>query len=104
MNNRLEQLSIAYKKALGAILLKEFPHNNNLAVTDVLIDLSGRTGRVWLATTPETLLEVERKRGDIQAQLKKHVVTRYTPKLNFLQDDNYLNQIDSLFNTINHES
>ncbi len=85
-------------------MLREFPHVTNLTVTDVLIDPSGRTGRVWLATTLETLEEVEHKRGDIQAQLKKHVVTRYTPKLNFVQDDNYLNQIDILFNKIDHES
>ena len=103
MNNRLEQLSIAYKKALGAILLKEFPHVASLTVIDVLIDPSGRTGRVWLSTTPETLKEVEERRGDIQGQLKEHVVTRYTPKFSFILDDKYLDRIDNLFNKIDSE-
>ena len=104
MNNRLEQLSIAYKKALGAILLKEFPHLTPLTVIDVLIDPSGKTGRVWLSTTGEILKEVEQRRGDIQSQLKKHVVTRYTPKISFVLDDKYLDKIDNLFTEIEHES
>ena len=103
MNNRLEQLSIAYKKALGAILLKEFPHIATLTVVDVLIDPSGRTGRAWLSTTPEILKEVEQRRGDIQSQLKEHVVTRYTPKFSFMLDDKYLDQIDKLFGKIENE-
>lgn len=103
MNNRLEQLSIAYKKALGAILLKEFPHIATLNVSDVLIDPSGKTGRVWLSTSIETLKEVEQRRGDIQNKLKKHVVTRYTPSFSFILDDRYLDRIDNLFTEIHHE-
>ncbi|MEK7171079.1 MAG: hypothetical protein AAB774_02135 [Patescibacteria group bacterium] len=100
MNNRLEQLSIAYKKALGAVLLKEFSHHADLTVVDVLLDPSIKTGRVWLATTPEILHEVEDRRGDIQSQLTKYVITRYTPKFSFLLDDNYLGKIDNLFTEI----
>ena len=100
MNNRLEQLSVAYKKALGAILLKRFPSQANLAVTDVLIDPSGRTGRVWLSTTEETLKEVNHCRGDIQGLLASRVVGRYTPKFTFLIDDKYLEHIDKLFSEI----
>ena len=104
MNNRLEQLNIAYKKALGAILLKEFPHLPNLTVVDVLIDPSGKSGRVWLATTSEVIKEVEQHRGEIQSQLKKHVVTRYTPILTFILDDKYLDQIENLFDKIHDEN
>lgn len=103
MNNKLAILNGSYKKALGAILLKEFPHLPTLAVTDVLIDPSGKTGRVWLSTTDEILKAVEQRRGDIQNQLKEHVVTRYTPSFTFLLDDKYLDRIDSLFNEIEHE-
>ena len=100
MDNRLEQLSISIKKALGAVLLKEFPHVPNLTITDVLIDPSERTGRVWLSTTPEILKEVEHRRGGIQGWLKTRVKTRFTPKLTFLLDDNYLRKIDNLFTEI----
>lgn len=103
MNNKLAILNGSYKKALGAILLKEFPHLATLAVADVLIDPSGKTGRVWLSTTAEILKEVEQRRGDIQNQLKKHVVTRYTPSFSFILDDKYLDRIDNLFNEIEHE-
>lgn len=100
MNNKLNILNGAYKKALGAILLKEFPHLAELTVADVLIDPSGKTGRVWLSTTAEILKEVEQRRGAIQSQLKKHVVTRYTPSFSFFLDDKYLDRIDNLFNEI----
>lgn len=103
MDNRLEQLSTAYKKALGAILLKEFPHQSALAVADVLIDPSGQTGRVWLATTPEILKEVEQRRGDISRQLAERLVRRYTPVLSYLLDDKYLERIDNLYNGLNNE-
>ncbi len=104
MNNRLEQLSIAYKKALGAILIKEFPHQAELAVVDVLIDPSNQTGRVWLTATPEVLKEMEQRRGKIQKQLKKYVLTRYTPKLSFLLDDQYLDRIENLFVKLKDEN
>lgn len=100
MNNRLEQLSIAYKKALGAVLLKQFPYVPNLTITDVLIDPSERTGRVWLSTTPEILKAVEHRRGTIQGWLKSRVKTRFTPRFTFLLDDNYLGKIDNLFTEI----
>jgi len=100
VNNRLEQLNVAYKKALGAILLKDYPQFTNLTVTDFLIDPSTQAGRVFLSTTPETLALVQAERGRIQNLLKKHVVTRYTPKLTFVMDDHYLDKIDQLFEEI----
>ena len=46
---------------------------------------------------------MEQRRGDIQSQLKEHVVTRYTPKFSFMLDDKYLDQIDKLFGKIENE-
>jgi len=97
VENRLDKLNTAYKKAIGEILLKEFSHLTNLSVNDVLIDPSNQSGRVYLTTTPEILEEVQLRRGDIQRQLTKHIKTRYTPKFNYLLDDNYLNKLDELF-------
>lgn len=100
-SNRLEQLNVAYKKALGEVLLKEFPHLTNLTVADVLIDPSTQSGRVFLATTSSILEELTKKRGDIQNMLKKYIKGRYTPRLTFLADDNYLNHLDNLFEKVN---
>ena len=100
MENRLEKLNIAYKKALGEVLLKEFSHVAHLSVSDVIIDPSTQTGRVYLATDPDILNLINQRRGDIQQQLTKYIQTRYTPKFSFVIDDNYLNHIDQLFDSI----
>lgn len=97
MKNKLEQVNQSYKKALGQILLKEFPETVDLVVTDVLIDPSYTHGRVWLRTTPELLEKVESKRPAIAAQLPRYVKTRYTPKLAFLMDAGELDKMDELF-------
>lgn len=101
MKNQLEKLNAAYKKALGAILLKGLSRSSFISIGDVLIDPSGQTGRVWLSADTKTLEEIETNRANIQRQLAKRVQTRYTPKLTFLRDDNYLSSIDSLFNHLN---
>ncbi len=98
--NKLEQVNQSYKKALGQILLKEFPEIIQLSVSDVLIDPSYQNGRVWLLTDPETVKLVEARRSLIQASIKKYVKTRYTPKLSFIADDRYLDKIDELYSKI----
>lgn len=100
MANRLEQLNIAYKKALGTVLLKEFPQVLPLSVTDVLINPSTQSARVWLETTPETLRQVQAKRNEIQNAVNKLLSMRYTPKLTFMIDDHYLDHIDELFDEL----
>lgn len=97
MKQKLEQVNKSVKKALGTILLKELPNASPLTVIDVLIDPSYQHGRAWLQTTSEILALVEAKRPEIQAQLSRYVKLRYTPKLSFIIDDNYLNKLDELF-------
>ena len=97
MKRKLEQVNQSFKKALGQILLKAVPDADHLTVADVLIDPSLQHGRVWLKTTPSTLKRVEEKRPEIQRMLVRYVKTRYTPRLTFLTDDNYLDHLDDLF-------
>lgn len=98
--NKLEQINQSYKKALGAVLLKEFPDIIQLSVSYVLIDPSFQHGRAWLNTTPEILSQIERKRPEIQNLMKKHVKTRYTPKLTFELETGETEKLDELFNKI----
>lgn len=100
MKSKLEQNNQAYKRAIGEILVKVMPGVLPLAVSDVLLDPSFQHGRVWLSTTPEILKKVEEKRPEIQALTKTKVAGRYTPKLQFLLDDQYLGKLDHLFQAI----
>lgn len=100
MKNKLEQINQSYRKALGQILLREFPDVVDLVVTDVLIDPSYHHGRAWLRASEAVFTEVEKRRGDIQLQLTKYVKTRYTPKMTFVRDEGELDKIDELFTSI----
>ncbi|QQG50109.1 MAG: ribosome-binding factor A [Candidatus Berkelbacteria bacterium] len=101
--NKLEQVNQSYKKALGAVLLREFPDIVELSVSYVLIDPSYQHGRVWLKTTPEILTKVENKRHEIQTAMKRYVKTRYTPKLAFLIETGEVEKIDELFSKLDNK-
>ena len=101
MKSKLEQLNQSYKKALGGVILKFVPSSEPITVTDVLIDPSFQHGWVWVNATPESLKLLEEKRVDIQNQMQRHVKTRYTPKLQFIIDDRYLDRMEELFTQVN---
>jgi ribosome-binding factor A len=97
VKNKIEQVSQSLKKALGQVLLKEFPHQTELAIADVLVDPNFKSARVWLRATRELMIQINKHRGKIQSELGKYIEGRYTPKLTFLVDDNYLEHLDELF-------
>lgn len=98
--SKLEQNNQAYKKAIGEIMLKVLPGELPLTVTDVLLDPSFQHGRVWLSTTAAILKKVEEKRPEIQQLMKTKIAGRYTPRLQFLLDDQYLGKLDHLFEAV----
>ncbi len=101
--SKLEQYNQSFKKAIGSVIYKLIPNIPSFTVTDVLIDPSLRTGRVWVRTTPEGFKLIEEKRVDIQNNIKRFVKTRYTPKLSFVADDRYLDHLDNLFSEVESE-
>lgn len=98
--SKLEQYNQAYKKALPAAVIKLIPDIGALTIVDVLIDPSLKHGKVWVRVSAENLERLRDRRGDIQKEITTHVKTRYTPKLEFIQDDQYLEHLDDLFATI----
>jgi len=103
VKSRIEQVNKALKKVLGEILLREFPDLLPLGVQDVLIDPPLERARVWLRTTAKILAEVEKKRQAIQLEIPKRVKLPRTPKLTFLLDDQYLDNLDQLFEKIEQQ-
>lgn len=95
--SKLEQYNQAYKKALPGAIIKLIPDLGTITIADVLIDPSLTHGKVWVRVSVEGLSRIEERRGDIQKEIVKHVKTRYTPKLQFIQDDQYLDHLDDLF-------
>jgi ribosome-binding factor A len=98
--SKIEQLNQSFKKALGEILIKEFPDVSPLYVTDFLINPSFTEAKVFLRTNPSILKKAEERRIVIQGSFKNHLKTRYTPVLKFQIDDNYLENLDNLFELI----
>lgn len=101
--SKLEQYNQAFKKAIGTIAYKLIPDIESFTVTDFLLDPSFMTARVWVKTTEAGFKKLEEKRADIQGELKNYVKTRYTPKLTFVPDDNYLERLDTLFSEVEQE-
>ncbi len=97
MKQKIEQLNQSYKKALGQVILREFA-GEGIVVEDVLLDPSMQHGRAWLICTEQQLAAVISRRSELQRLVQNHLKTRYTPKIEFLPSDNYLEKIDELIN------
>lgn len=100
MKSRIEQINKSLKKVLGQIFLREFPDILPLSVEDVLINPSLEAARVWVRTDPKTFHKIEKKRVAIQGEVERYVKLPTTPKLEFVQDDHFIERIDDLFNKI----
>jgi len=99
MSNRIEVLSRSLQKALAETLIKVLP-GHQIEINDLLFDRNGQTARVWLKTKPATLALVKTKYDRIIKELAQHWRMRYVPRLSFLIDDNYLDNMDELFDKI----
>lgn len=102
MKQKIEQLNQSYKKALGDVIQKEYS-GQGIIIEDVLLDPSMQHGRVWLICNPEQLNKVQEKKGELQRLVQEHLMTRYTPKIEFIIADDYLGKIDNLFTEIKDE-
>jgi len=103
VKHKLEQFNQSLKKVLGQILLKRYPEELTVTVTDVLLDPSFQHGRVWVRCSPELLIRLNKQHGEIQGEIKFYLKSRYTPKLEFLADDEYVEHLDQLFETTNRQ-
>lgn len=99
MKQKIEQLNQSYKKALGAVLQEEFP-GEGIIVDDVLLDPSMQHGRVWLICHSDQLKHVVTKRSELQRLVQSRLKTRYTPKIEFLPKDEFIEKMDSLFDKL----
>ena len=101
MKKDLERRNQAYKKAVGQVIAQILPDVQPLNVVDVLLDPSRQTARVWLNTNHGGLKQLQARLGEVQRQLASKIKARYTPKLEFIIDDRYLEKMDDLFSKIN---
>ncbi|MEX0594778.1 MAG: hypothetical protein WD157_01615 [Patescibacteria group bacterium] len=102
MKQKLEQLNQSYKKALGLVLQKEYS-GEGVIVEDVLLDSSMQHGRAWLICSNSQLIDIQKHRGAIQANVQKYLQTRNTPKIEFLLRDGYLGKMEELFEKVESE-
>ncbi|MEX1052087.1 MAG: hypothetical protein WEC83_01730 [Patescibacteria group bacterium] len=103
MKQKIEQLNQSYKKALGTVLQREFA-GEGIIVEDVLLDPSMQHGRVWLICSKEQLDRAVAKRGGLQRLVQNYLKTRYTPRIEFLPSDQYLERIDQLIDKASDEN
>lgn len=93
MSNRLARVSELLKRELGTVLERDFQFDGVLVTVhfvDVTPDLRNAhvfVGIVGAAKRPQEIIDLlNRKHGQIQAQVMKRVVLKYTPQLHFTLD------------------
>ncbi len=94
MSNRLARVSELLKREICTCLEKDFEFTGVLVtVHDVVVTADLRTANVFIGIVGEenrrgSVMELlKKKRGQIQTQVMKRVVLKYTPQLNFRFDD-----------------
>ena len=113
MSNRLARVSELLKRELGVCLEREFDFKDILVtIHDVDVTPDLRHAHVFVGIVGNenkrgsVMEQLERKRGQIQAQVMKRVVLKYTPQLHFRVDDSIergvrvVNILDELANDL----
>lgn len=117
MSNRLARVSELLKRELGVCLEREFDFKDILVtIHDVDVTPDLRHAHVFVGIVGNenkrgsVMEQLERKRGQIQAQVMKRVVLKYTPQLHFRVDDSIergvrvVNILDELANDMPPEA
>lgn len=100
--SKIDQLNSTLRKQVGQVLLGYIP-GQPIAISDVLVDQSLKSARVWVKAEAEIINKLNREHKEIEQLVKKHVRTRYIIYLQFVSDDNYLEEVDNLFAKLKHD-
>ncbi|MCB1230448.1 MAG: 30S ribosome-binding factor RbfA [Verrucomicrobiae bacterium] len=94
MSNRLARVSELLKRELGNALERDFEFKDVLVtIHDVDVTPDLRHAHVFVGIVGDesrrnhVMRQLEAKRGQIQSQVMKRVVLKYTPQLHFRFDD-----------------
>jgi len=101
VKNKIEQLNQSYLRAISQIIMSKLSVSN-FTVTAVLVAASRQSAKVYIKADLETIKLLQLKSGQIQNELPKFIKSRYIPKLTILEDTDYSQRMDDLFEKINN--
>lgn len=97
MKTKLEQFNRTLEKAIIQIISKHIEDGASISVSDVLTDPSFQKARVWVRASTAKIEWLNKNRHEVQKHFKEYLKLRSTPVLEFIQDDQYIDKIDDLF-------
>jgi ribosome-binding factor A len=112
MSQRIEKINELLRQKLSESIIKEleFPPNTFVTITKVETTPDLKYAKIFITVLPDnsrgTALEILRKNSHhLYKILQKKLMTKFTPNLNFLIDEQelYAQDIDKLLDEINKE-
>lgn len=95
MKVRLERVREMLKRTLGEIIRRDFPPGDHglITVADVTVSADLKEAKVYVGVVGKAdakkraMNQLNGKRGEIQYELGRSIVLRYTPKIEFHLDE-----------------
>lgn len=95
MTVRLERVREMLKRTLGEIIRRDFPPGDNglITVADVTVTSDLKEAKAYIGIVGKAeakkraMNALNGKRGQIQFELGRSIILRYTPKIEFLLDE-----------------
>ncbi len=93
MSQRLLRVRELLKREIGLVVARDYVFDSLVTVNDVDVTPDLRNGHVFVGVIGgegegrKAVALLNRERGNIQRQLNKRVVLKYSPKLHFKLDD-----------------
>jgi ribosome-binding factor A len=112
MPNRVDQLNSLIMQYLAQIIEQEVDISRDILITVTKVETSKdiKYARVFISIIPESqrgtiLKKLEAAKIGIQRALAQKMMTKFTPKLRFIIDENevYASEIDKLLDSIKSE-
>jgi len=112
MPNRVDQLNSLIMQYLAQIIEQEVDISRDILITVTKVETSKdiKYARVFVSIIPESqrgtiLKKLEASKIGIQRVLAQKMMTKFTPKLRFIIDENevYASEIDKLLDSIKSE-
>jgi len=109
MSQRIEKINELLRQKLSELILKEieFPANALITITKAKTSPDLKYAKIFITVLPDnqrgTVLEILRKNSHhLHKILQKQLVTKFTPNLNFLIDEQeiFASEVDKLLDEI----
>lgn len=105
MSNRLQQINETLKHEISLILIELAEENWGIfTVTSVQTSPDLTIARIWIDGEDKIIDKIFAKNHDIIQALRPRITFKHIPHLKFIKDDESINRIEEILETLHEES